>query len=80
MRSMLPALPWSREWTRRDRLNRPQAHTAPEAHVPATLVAEVVEEQREARAIESGCPTRAQVAFVGAISREAFTARMRRAR
>jgi len=80
MRSMLPALPWSREWTRRDRLNRPHDRIAPEARVPADLVAAVVTEQRAVRALESGTVTREQVAFVGSISREAFTARMRRAR
>lgn len=80
MRPALPALPWSREWTRRDRLNRPHAHAAPEAHVPADLVSAVVTEQRAVRALESGAATQAPVAFVGSISHAAFTARMRRAR
>jgi hypothetical protein len=80
MRPALPALPWSREWTRRDRLNRPNARTAPEAHVPADLVAAVVTEQRAVRAMESGTATAPEVAFVGSISCEAFTARMWRAR
>lgn len=80
MRDALPALPWSIDWTQRDRLNRPRALVSPEAHVPAAIVAEVVTEQRAVRAIEAGAPTREHVAFVGAISREAFTARMRRAR